>query len=220
MAQKLNLPYREGFIKNRYVGRTFIMPGQQMRRKNVRRKLNAMALEFANKNVLIVDDSIVRGTTSKEIVQMAKDVGAKKVIVASCAPPIRYSNVYGIDMPSRSELVAHNRSLDSIAETIGADLVIYQTLPDLINAVRQFNPAIQQFDCSVFTGEYVTGGVDEGYLSMLEKIRSDNVKGVKANGIAGGPDVVKENRELAIGCSGPMNGADDTIGLHNSWKLG
>ncbi|KAH9930586.1 Amidophosphoribosyltransferase [Fomitopsis serialis] len=224
LAQKLNLPYREGFIKNRYVGRTFIMPGQQMRKKNVRRKLNAMALEFANKNVLIVDDSIVRGTTSKEIIQMAKDVGAKKVIVASCAPPIRYSNVYGIDMPSRVELVAHNRSLDAIAETIGADLVIFQTLPDLIEAVRQFNPSIPQFDCSVFTGEYVTGGVDEEYLSMLEKIRSDNAKSktlsAEANGHAGGADMVQERSELALGCSGPMNGADDTIGLHNSWKLG
>jgi len=224
LAQKLNLPYREGFIKNRYVGRTFIMPGQQMRKKNVRRKLNAMALEFANKNVLIVDDSIVRGTTSKEIIQMAKDVGAKKVIVASCAPPIRYSNVYGIDMPSRVELVAHNRSLDAIAETIGADLVIFQTLPDLIEAVRQFNPSIPEFDCSVFTGEYVTGGVDEEYLSMLEKIRSDNAKSktqtVEANGLAGGADMVQERSELALGCSGPMNGADDTIGLHNSWKLG
>ncbi|KAH9832978.1 Amidophosphoribosyltransferase [Rhodofomes roseus] len=222
LAQKLNLPYREGFIKNRYVGRTFIMPGQQMRRKNVRRKLNAMALEFANKNVLIVDDSIVRGTTSKEIIQMAKDVGAKKVIVASCAPPIRYSNVYGIDMPSRVELVAHNRSLDAIAETIGADLVIFQTLPDLIEAVRQFNPSIQKFDCSVFTGEYVTGGVDEEYLSRLEKIRADNAKDKtdKENGVAGDTDMVKESRELALGCSGPMNGADGTIGLHNSWKLG
>jgi len=219
LAQKLNLPYREGFIKNRYVGRTFIMPGQQMRRKNVRRKLNAMALEFANKNVLIVDDSIVRGTTSKEIIQMAKDVGAKKVIVASCAPPIRYSNVYGIDMPSRSELVAHDRTTDSIAQTIGADLVIFQTLPDLISSVRQFNPAIQKFDCSVFTGEYVTGGVDEEYLARLEQIRADNTKSVRPNGISGGPDVVQESRELALGCSGPMNGADDTVGLHNSWKL-
>ncbi|PCH37745.1 Amidophosphoribosyltransferase [Wolfiporia cocos MD-104 SS10] len=219
LAQKLQLPYREGFIKNRYVGRTFIMPGQQMRRKNVRRKLNAMALEFANKNVLIVDDSIVRGTTSKEIIQMAKDVGAKKVIVASCAPPIRYSNVYGIDMPSRSELVAHNRDTASIAQTIGADLVIFQTLPDLIASVRQFNPSITKFDCSVFTGEYVTGGVDEEYLSRLEKIRADNTNAVRPNGIAGGADVVQESRELALGCSGPMNGADDTIGLHNSWKL-
>ncbi|OSX65566.1 hypothetical protein POSPLADRAFT_1179291 [Postia placenta MAD-698-R-SB12] len=219
LAQKLQLPYREGFIKNRYVGRTFIMPGQQMRRKNVRRKLNAMALEFANKNVLIVDDSIVRGTTSKEIIQMAKDVGAKKVIVASCAPPIRFSNVYGIDMPSRSELVAHSRNEDAIAQAIGADLVIFQTLPDLISSVRQFNPDISQFDCSVFTGEYVTGGVDEEYLSRLEHVRAENTKSGRANGVAEGSDALREGRELALGCSGPMNGADDTIGLHNSWKL-
>lgn len=220
LAQKLQLPYREGFIKNRYVGRTFIMPGQQMRRKNVRRKLNAMALEFANKNVLIVDDSIVRGTTSKEIIQMAKDVGAKKVIVASCAPPIRFSNVYGIDMPSRSELVAHSRNEDAIAQAIGADLVIFQTLPDLISSVRQFNPDILQFDCSVFTGEYVTGGVDEEYLSRLEHVRAENTKSVvHPNGVAEGSDTLREGRELALGCSGPMNGADDTIGLHNSWKL-
>ncbi|KZT09750.1 amidophosphoribosyltransferase [Laetiporus sulphureus 93-53] len=224
LAQRLNLPYREGFIKNRYVGRTFIMPGQQMRRKNVRRKLNAMALEFANKNVLIVDGmySIVRGTTSKEIIQMAKDVGAKKVIVASCAPPIRYSNVYGIDMPSRSELVAHNRDSDAIAQAIGADLVIYQTLPDLISSVRQFNPSIPKFDCSVFTGEYVTGGVDEEYLTGLEQLRTDNAKtkGLRVNGTNGSPEIARESRELSLGCSGPMNGADGTIGLHNSWKLG
>lgn len=153
-----------------------------------------MALEFSGKNVLIVDgqdrivcalgfylitiaDSIVRGTTSKEIIQMAKDVGAKKVIVASCAPPIRYSNVYGIDMPSRSELVAYNRDEEDIAKEIGADLVIYQSLPDLVASVRQFNPAIEHFDCSVFTGEYVTGGVDAEYLQYIESLRADNVKG-------------------------------------------
>ncbi|TFY83212.1 hypothetical protein EWM64_g804 [Hericium alpestre] len=177
LAQKLNLPYREGFIKNRYVGRTFIMPGQQMRTKNVRRKLNAMALEFVGKNVLLVDDSIVRGTTSKEIIQMAKDVGAKKVIVASCAPPIRYPNVYGIDMPSRSELVAYGRTTEQVADAIGADLVIFQTLDDLTASVRQLNPSISQFDCSVFTGEYVTGGVDEAYFNGLEALRADNLKG-------------------------------------------
>ncbi|PAV23495.1 amidophosphoribosyltransferase [Pyrrhoderma noxium] len=194
LAQKLNLPYREGFIKNRYVGRTFIMPGQQMRRQNVRRKLNAMALEFSGKNVLIVDDSIVRGTTSKEIVQMAKDVGAKKVIFASCAPPIRYSNVYGIDMPSRVELVAHDRDEEAIAKEIGADLVIFQTLPDLISAVRQFNPELSSFDCSVFTGEYVTGGIDEAYLQHLEKLRSDNAKSKGQNGSLGGTEAKSESR--------------------------
>ncbi|KZT26563.1 Amidophosphoribosyltransferase [Neolentinus lepideus HHB14362 ss-1] len=228
LAQKLQLPYREGFIKNRYVGRTFIMPGQQMRKKNVRRKLNAMALEFLNKNVLIVDDSIVRGTTSKEIIQMAKDVGAKKVIVASCAPPIRYSNVYGIDMPSRVELVAHNRNDDEIAAQIGADLVIFQTLPDLISSVNQFNPALTRFDCSVFTGEYVTGGVDEEYLQRLENLRADNAKAklnysdIGAVEGKGGGGIVRngaaEEKEVSIGCSGPMNGADDTIGLFNNYK--
>ncbi|KAG1754379.1 nucleophile aminohydrolase [Suillus lakei] len=202
LAQKLNLPYREGFVKNRYVGRTFIMPGQQMRRKNVRRKLNAMALEFSGKNVLLVDDSIVRGTTSKEIIQMAKDVGAKKVIVASCAPPIRYSNVYGIDMPSRTEL--------EIAEAIGADLVVFQTLPDLIAS------SIPTFDCSVFTGEYITGGVSEEYLHQLELLRADNVKNklVRDSTINGFHD-----RETMVASSGPINRADDTVGLHNTWNV-
>ncbi|KAF7975838.1 hypothetical protein HWV62_8401 [Athelia sp. TMB] len=224
LAQKLKLPYREGFIKNRYVGRTFIMPGQAMRKKNVRRKLNAMALEFVGKNVLLVDDSIVRGTTSKEIIQMAKDVGAKKVIVASCAPPIRFSNVYGIDMPSRVELVAHGRDTDSIAAEIGADLVIFQTLPDLISSVRQFNPSITTFDCSVFTGEYVTGGVDEAYLQHLEGLRADNVKGKAVvgdvgvlDGKGGGGAVGVSGAGDATASSGPTNG-DDTVGLHNTWK--
>ncbi|KAK0565981.1 amidophosphoribosyltransferase [Tilletia horrida] len=180
VAQRLNIPYREGFVKNRYVGRTFIMPGQSVRRKNVRRKLNAMALEFSEKSVLLVDDSIVRGTTSKEIIQMARDAGARKVIMASCAPPIRHSNVYGIDMPSRHELVAHGRSEQEVANYIQADLVIYQTLPDLIESVRQFNPAIERFDCSVFDGNYVTGGVDTHYLEQLEGVRSENAK-MKAN---------------------------------------
>ncbi|KAA1469198.1 Amidophosphoribosyltransferase [Dentipellis sp. KUC8613] len=226
LAQKLNLPYREGFIKNRYVGRTFIMPGQQMRRKNVRRKLNAMALEFANKNVLLVDDSIVRGTTSKEIIQMAKDVGAKKVIVASCAPPIRFPNVYGIDMPSRKELVAHNKTTAQVAEAIGADLVIFQTMEDLISSVRQLNPSIKAFDCSVFTGEYVTGGVDSQYLDHLEQLRADNVKGKVLTGGMGalegkGGGAAREPNGLhaqVAGNGGPTNGADDTIGLHNTWK--
>jgi len=182
---------------------------------------------------LVVDDSIVRGTTSKEIVQMAKDVGAKKVIFASCAPPIRYSNVYGIDMPSRTELVAHNRTPDLIARAIGADLVIYQTLPDLISAVRQLNPAITQFDCSVFTGEYVTGGVSEEYLAGLERLRGDAAKGkavgeampngesgsgAEAAGAGARPtNGVKERLEVAVDRIGPLNGADETIGLHNSW---
>ncbi|KAG8733707.1 amidophosphoribosyltransferase [Ceratobasidium sp. 423] len=221
LAQKLNIPYREGFVKNRYVGRTFIMPGQTERRKNVRRKLNAMALEFLGKNVLLVDDSIVRGTTSKEIVQMAKDVGAKKVIFASCAPPIR------------QELVAHGRTPDLVAEAIGADLVIYQTLPDLVESVRQLNPSIKQFDCSVFTGEYVTGGVSEEYLQWLEGLRNDAAKGKATGGpvlngdhgssaeAAGStsPRIngMERHLEASIGCSGPLNGADETIGLYNSF---
>lgn len=220
LAQKLSLPYREGFIKNRYVGRTFIMPGQQQRRKNVRRKLNAMALEFVDKTVLLVDDSIVRGTTSKEIIQMAKDVGAKKVIVASCAPPIRYSNVYGIDMPSRHELVAFQKNEEEIAAAIGADLVIFQTLPDLVSSVRQFNPSITTFDCSVFTGEYVTGGVGEEYLRHIEQLRSDNVKdrvGETIRDIESAQSAVKDKEE-SMGSSGPMNGVDDTVGLYNSWN--
>ncbi|KAF8236266.1 amidophosphoribosyltransferase [Tricholoma matsutake] len=228
LAQKLKLPYREGFIKNRYVGRTFIMPGQQMRRKNVRRKLNAMALEFVDKVVLLVDDSIVRGTTSKEIVTMAKDVGAKKVIVASCAPPIRYPNVYGIDMPSRNELVAYGRDYDSIATEIGADLVIFQTLADLEASVRQLNLSITTFDCSVFTGEYITGGVDEAYLQYIEGLRADNVRVKVLNNVlgpetrngGGGGGIAHEQQEQAgmeIGSS-PVNATDDTVGLHNSWK--
>ncbi|KAH8548761.1 putative amidophosphoribosyltransferase [Umbelopsis sp. PMI_123] len=175
-SQVLNIPYREGFNKNRYVGRTFIMPGQQTRRKNVRRKLNAMALEFHGKNVLLVDDSIVRGTTSKEIIQMARDAGAKKVYFASCAPAIRYPNVYGIDMPSRNELVAYNRSDEEIAKEIGADGVIYLALPELIHSVQKFRPSIKVFDTSVFDGSYITGGVDECYMQHLESLRNDSVK--------------------------------------------
>ncbi|KAF8559668.1 Amidophosphoribosyltransferase [Imleria badia] len=223
LAQKLQLPYREGFIKNRYIGRTFIMPGQQMRKKSVRKKLNAMALEFADKNVLLVDDSIVRGTTSMEIIQMAKDVGAKKVIVASCSPPIRYSNVYGIDMPSRSELVAYGRTTEEIAEAIGADLVIFQTLPDLIASVRQFNPSIETLDCSVYTGEYITGGVDEGYLAYIESQRADHVKnrtvptGHKAVEVKGTND--SYNDRPVRSSNVVANGADDTVGLHNTWNV-
>ncbi|KAF1799412.1 phosphoribosyltransferase-like protein [Mucor lusitanicus] len=177
LSRKLNIVYREGFNKNRYVGRTFIMPGQQTRRKNVRRKLNAMALEFHGKNVLLVDDSIVRGTTSKEIIQMARDAGAKKVYFASCAPPIRYPNVYGIDMPTRQELVAHGRDDEQVAEEINADKVIYQDLEDLVESVRRFNPAIEKFDTSVFDNCYVTGDVDERYLAHLEGERSEESKG-------------------------------------------
>lgn len=193
----------------------------------MRRKLNAMALEFSGKNVLLVDDSIVRGTTSKEIVQMAKDVGAKSVFVASCAPPIRHSNVYGIDMPSRFELVAHNRTEREVATEIGADLVIFQKLDDLVESVRQWNRAITQFDCSVFTGEYVTGGVDAAYLDHLELLRADNVKAkldggpamvdVRLNSSSGNADSLGHVNGKKLGNGAPVNG-DDTVGLHNTWK--
>jgi amidophosphoribosyltransferase len=154
---------------------------------------------------------------------MARDVGAKKIILASCAPPIRYSNVYGIDMPSRREFVAHERTIPAIAKEIGADLVIYQTLPDLVASVRQLNPAIETFDCSVFTGEYITGGVDEAYLNKLEGERADDVKAGKpsANGdrVNGIGTKFVESKESLVESSGPMNSADDTIGLHNTWQL-
>ncbi|KAF8987764.1 amidophosphoribosyltransferase [Haplosporangium bisporale] len=176
-AYKLDITYREGFIKNRYIGRTFIMPGQAMRKKTVRRKFNAMSLEFAGKNVLIVDDSIVRGTTSKEIVQMARDAGAKKVYLASCAPEIRFPNVYGIDMPSPHELVAYNKTEDQIAQAIGADKVIFQDLVGLISSCQKFNPSITSWDASVFDGKYVTGRVDQKYLKRLENLRADGNKG-------------------------------------------
>lgn len=216
LAQNLNVPYREGFVKNRYVGRTFIMPGQSVRRKNVRRKLNAMALEFNGKSVLIVDDSIVRGTTSKEIIQMARDAGARRVIMASCAPPIRYSNVYGIDMPSRHELVAFGRTDEQVAQYIQADMVIYQTLDDLIDSVKQFNPALTQFDCSVFDGKYVTGDVDADYIEHLEHLRSENAK-LKKN--AGKIPTISESQKKIYASRAspsassiaerPMDGAND-----------
>ncbi|KAJ2809893.1 amidophosphoribosyltransferase [Coemansia furcata] len=176
LSHELGLPYREGFNKNRYVGRTFIMPGQEMRRKNVRRKLNAMPTEFKGLNVLLVDDSIVRGTTSQEIIQMARDVGARKVYFASAAPAIRFRNVYGIDMPSIEELVASGRSDDDVAGAIGADMVFFQELDDLIASCRAFNPRIAAFDTSVFDGKYVTGDVTPEYLHKLEMRRSDASK--------------------------------------------
>ena len=176
LAVDLNLKYREGFIKNRYIGRTFIMPGQQQRRKSVRQKLNAIDLEFRGKNVLLVDDSIVRGTTSKQIIQMARDAGARKVYFASAAPAIRYPNVYGIDMPAREELIAHGRTDEEVAEAIGADRLIYQDLDDLIEAVRYGNPEIERFDTSVFNGDYVTGDVDDDYLDHLQACRNDKAR--------------------------------------------
>ncbi len=168
LAFRLGLPYREGFIKNRYIGRTFIMPGQAVRKKSVRQKLNAMPMEFKGKNVLLVDDSIVRGTTSREIIQMARDAGATAVYFASASPPVRFPNVYGIDMPTRRELLANGRSDKEIAREIGADAVVYQDLADLIAAVRSVNPRIERFDASCFDGCYITGDVSEEYLARLE----------------------------------------------------
>ena len=176
MAYELDLPYREGFIKNRYIGRTFIMPGQAERKKSVRQKLNAIDVEFRKKNVLLVDDSIVRGTTSKQIIQMAREAGAKKVYFASAAPPVRYPNVYGIDMPSRHELIGNGRTEAQIAEVIGADELIYQDLEDLIEAAREGNPDIRHFDASCFNGEYITGDVTPEYLDRIERQRNDSAK--------------------------------------------
>ncbi|MEN8108829.1 MAG: amidophosphoribosyltransferase [Pseudomonadota bacterium] len=176
LANTLDLKYREGFMKNRYIGRTFIMPGQQQRKKSVRQKLNAIELEFRDKNVLLVDDSIVRGTTSSQIIQMARDAGASKVYFASAAPPVRYPNVYGIDMPTGDELIAHGRDEDEVREAIGADWLIYQDLDDLIRAVAKGNPDIGQFDASVFTGKYITGDVGQQYLSDLQASRNDAAK--------------------------------------------
>ena len=176
MANILGVKYREGFIKNRYIGRTFIMPGQKMREKSVKQKLNAISLEFDGKNVLLVDDSIVRGTTSEQIIQMARDAGAKKVYFASAAPPVRYPNVYGIDMPAAHELIAHNRTEEEVCVAIGADKVIYQDLNDLIDAVRKGNQTIEHFDTSCFSKEYITGDIDDAYLARTEALRNDGAQ--------------------------------------------
>ena len=184
LANRLGLKYREGFVKNRYIGRTFIMPGQSQRKKSVRQKLNAIELEFRGKNVLLIDDSIVRGTTSKQIIQMAREAGANKVYFASAAPPIRYPNVYGIDMPAASELIAADKTNSEVEELIGADWLVYQDLDDLIAAAAEGNPTISRYECSVFDGEYITGDVDEMYLKRLENIRNDAAKQSKKNGSA------------------------------------
>lgn len=195
IAETLQVKFREGFMKNRYIGRTFIMPGQKQRKKSVRQKLNPVKLEFQGKNVLLVDDSIVRGTTSKEIIQMARDAGALRVFMASAAPPVRFPNVYGIDMPAARELIAHNKTVDQVASAIGADWLIYQDIEDLIASAHEGNPAIERFDCAVFNGEYVTDDVDESYLDRLAEERNDAAK-TKLNGLVEG-------------------GADEVIGLHN-----
>ncbi|GJH42697.1 amidophosphoribosyltransferase [Pasteurella canis] len=176
IARVLNKPYRQGFVKNRYVGRTFIMPGQAQRVSSVRRKLNTIASEFKDKNVLLVDDSIVRGTTSEQIIEMAKASGAKKIYFASAAPEIRYPNVYGIDMPTKHELIAYGRDVDEIAKLIGVDKLIFQDLDALTASVQQENPAIKEFDCSVFTGHYVTGDITPEYLDNIAQQRSDVAK--------------------------------------------
>ncbi len=179
MAYQLKVKFREGFMKNRYIGRTFIMPGQQMRKKSVKQKLNAIDLEFEGKNVLLVDDSVVRGTTSEQIIQMAREAGAKKVYFASAAPPVRYPNVYGIDMPVVEELIAHNRTEDEVGIAIGADKMIYQDLEDLIDAVKKGNSKITHFDTSCFNQEYITGDIDEKYLDRINALRNDEVQSEK-----------------------------------------
>ncbi len=173
LAHRLGKPYREGFVKNRYVGRTFIMPGQGVRKKSVRQKLNAIGMEFKGRNVLLVDDSIVRGTTSKEIVQMAREAGANKVYMASAAPPVRYPNVYGIDMPTKDELVAHNRTIEEVRLFIGADQLIYQDVDAMKRVVRALNPAISGFEASCFDGDYITGAFSDADVAALQGRRSN-----------------------------------------------
>jgi len=177
IANTLEKPYRQGFVKNRYIGRTFIMPGQTQRRKSVRRKLNAIKSEFAGKNVLLVDDSIVRGTTSEQIIEMARESGANKVYFASAAPEIRFPNVYGIDMPSANELIAYGREIQQICECIKADGLIFQDIKDLVDAVSEENPQITKFETSVFDGHYVTGDVDQSYLERIDRARGEAAKG-------------------------------------------
>ena len=182
IASVLDLPYRQGFVKNRYIGRTFIMPGQTQRRKSVRRKLNAISAEFKGKNVLLVDDSIVRGTTSEQIIEMAREAGAKRVYFASAAPEIRFPNVYGIDMPSANELIGHGRESNEICDMIGADGLIYQDLDDLVGAVGEENPNVQRFETSVFSGEYITGDINQDYLDELDAARNDMAKAQRDGG--------------------------------------
>lgn len=191
LAQRLGLKYREGFIKNRYIGRTFIMPGQEQREKSVRSKLNALDLEFRGKNVLLVDDSIVRGTTSAQIIDLAREAGAKKVYFASAAPPVRFPNVYGIDMPAASELVASSRSVEEVRQLIGADWLVYQDLDDLVAACHHDDAKIEEFDTSCFSGQYVTGDVTREYLEKLESERSDAAKARRRSERRGSVRVVR-----------------------------
>ncbi|MFT4998722.1 MAG: amidophosphoribosyltransferase [Flavobacteriales bacterium] len=176
MAYRLEVKFREGLMKNRYIGRTFIMPGQELRKKSVRRKLNPVELEFEGKNVMLVDDSIVRGTTCSQIIQMAREAGAKKVYFASAAPMVKYPNVYGIDMPSAKELIAHNRTEDQICEIIGADWLVFQDIDDLVQSSMGGNLDVDTFECSVFNGEYITGDIDQNYLDQIDAQRNDDSK--------------------------------------------
>jgi amidophosphoribosyltransferase len=189
LALALGVKYREGFVKNRYIGRTFIMPGQEMRQKSVRGKLNAIDLEFRGRNVLLVDDSIVRGTTSAQIIDLAREAGAGKVYFASAAPPVRFPNVYGIDMPVAGELIASGRNEEQVAGLIGADWLIYQDLDDLVAACRHDDARITAFDTSCFSGHYVTGDVTEQFLARLERDRSDGVRAQRLLDLQGGRTV-------------------------------
>jgi amidophosphoribosyltransferase len=198
MANRLGLPYREGFVKNRYIGRTFIMPGQATRRKSVRQKLNTVRQEFAGKRVLLVDDSIVRGTTSREIVNMAREAGAIAVYLASAAPPVRYANVYGIDMPTRGELIASGRDEAEICREIGADGLIYQDLDDLKAAVRAVNPAISRFETSCFDGVYVTGDITAEYLDDVESQRGEAKSSAAGDEADGGEDTDSGQLDLNL----------------------
>lgn len=179
MAQALGVKFREGLVKNRYIGRTFIMPGQSLRKKSVRQKLNTIELEFRDKNVMLVDDSIVRGTTCRQIIEMAREAGARKVYFASASPPVRYPNVYGIDMPTVDELIAHNHSEQDVCDKIGADWLVYQDLDDLVASSAEGTQGIDAFDCSVFNGEYITADVDADYLNHLAAERNDKNKARK-----------------------------------------
>ena len=197
MAHVLGLKFREGLMKNRYIGRTFIMPGQHQRKQSVRQKLNAIGLEFKGKNVMLVDDSIVRGTTCKQIIEMARDAGANKVYFASAAPPVRYPNVYGIDMPSASELIAHGRDEAEICELVGADWLVYQDLGDLIASSVAGNSNVKDYDCSVFTGNYVTGDIDQGYLQRIEALRNDDAQSERLTATAEEGAVIGLHNEVS-----------------------
>jgi len=215
LAHKLKLKLRHGFVKNRYIGRTFIMPGQEVRKKSVRQKLNAIGIEFKGKNVLLVDDSIVRGTTSQQIVEMARDAGAIKVYFASAAPPVRYPNVYGIDMPSAKELIAHGRSEQQVGDLIGADKLIYQTLDDLIETCRDGNPQITRFETSVFDGQYITGNVNADYLKKIDDERNDVAKVPAYTNNSDSINEISESELKESDLNDPQHDDDTNIEMHN-----